>query len=236
SMHVTAIVLAAGKGSRFNPGVSKPLFRIGSKPILIYSLLALNRHPYIKDIIVAVNPLNKKNVIRKIKEYRITKVKDVVLGGLRRQDSVRKGLKALDPSADYVLIHDAARPFIDKNIISSVIKAAKKYGSAISGVPVSFTVKQAKRIEGSNPAVAALVNKTIKRSNLWEIQTPQVFKTGLILRAYKKFGNHDVTDDSSLVEKIGKKVGIVRGSHFNIKITTPQDAFIASGILKNKKF
>ncbi|MDD5155697.1 MAG: NTP transferase domain-containing protein, partial [Candidatus Omnitrophica bacterium] len=69
-MHVTAIVLAAGKGSRFNPGVSKPLFRIDSKPILIYSLLALNRHPYIKDIIVAVNPLNKKNVIRKIKEYR----------------------------------------------------------------------------------------------------------------------------------------------------------------------
>ena len=235
-MYVTAIVLAAGRGLRFNPKVSKPLFRIGSKPILFYSLLTLSRHPYVNDIIVVANSLNKKKIIEKIKEYRINKIKDVVLGGLRRQDSVIKGLEAMDSQADYVLIHDSARPFIDKNIISSVIDAAKKYGAAISGVPLAFTVKQAKRVRKQKSAVTAFIEKTLDRKNLWEIQTPQVFKTALIIKAYKKFGRLTVTDDASLAEKLKRKVGIVLGSYFNIKITSPEDLLIASEILKNKKF
>jgi 2-C-methyl-D-erythritol 4-phosphate cytidylyltransferase len=232
-MYVTAIVLAAGRGLRFNPKVSKPLFRIGSKPILIYSLLRLSRHPYVNDIIVVANSLNKKKIIKKIKEYRINKIKDVVLGGLRRQDSVIKGLEAMDSHADYVLIHDAARPFIDKNIISSVINAAKKYGAAISGVPLGFTLKQAQSVRKHKLAAAAFVEKTLDRKNLWEIQTPQVFKTTWILEAYKKFGRFNVTDDASLVEKLKKKVAIVSGPYFNIKITTPEDLAVASEIIKN---
>jgi 2-C-methyl-D-erythritol 4-phosphate cytidylyltransferase len=244
-MHVTAILLAAGRGLRFAPRVSKPLFKIGSKPILIYSLLALSRHPDVKDIIVVANSLNKKKIIAKIKGCRIDKIRDVVLGGLRRQDSVRKGLQALDSRADYVLIHDAARPFIDKNIISSVINAAKKYGAATAGVALKFTVKQAQRV---NPAsarrggvkrqnvIAAFVRKTLQRNDLWEIQTPQVFKTSLIVKAYKKFGGLNVTDDASLVEKLKKRVAIVSGSYFNIKITTGEDLAIASRIIKNKKY
>ena len=232
-MHVTAIVLAAGRGSRFNPKVSKPLFRIGSKPILVYSLLTLSRHPYVKDIIVVANSLNKKKIIEKIKECRINKIKDVVLGGLRRQDSVRRGLEVMDKHTDYVLIHDSARPFIDKNIISSVINAAKKYGAAISGVPLKVTVKQAQRVRKQKLAIAAFVKKTLDRKDLWEIQTPQVFKTALIIKAYKKFGSLSVTDDASLVEKLKKKVGIVPGSYFNIKITTTEDLAVASEIIKN---
>ena len=235
-MHVTAIVLAAGRGLRFHSRVSKPLFKIGSKPILIYSLLTLSRHPYVKDIIVVVNSLNQKKIIKKIKEYPINKIRGVVVGGLRRQDSVRKGLGILDGQADYALIHDAARPFIDKNIISSVINAAKKYGAAISGVPLAFTVKQARRARNHKLAVAAFIEKTLDRSNLWEIQTPQVFKTALIIKAYKKFGGLNVTDDASLVEKLKKRVGIVFGSYFNIKITTCEDLAVASRIIKNKKY
>jgi 2-C-methyl-D-erythritol 4-phosphate cytidylyltransferase len=232
-MHVTAIVLAAGKGARFGNKVSKPLFRLGSKPILIYSLLRLSRHPYVKDIIVVANPLNKKGIIAKIKGYRINKIKSVVLGGLRRQDSVFSGLKAIDARTDYVLIHDAARPFIDKNIISSVINAAKKYGAAISGVPLKSTLKQAQTPVKKNSA--AFVARTLDRRDLWEIQTPQAFKTALIVRAYEKFGKPSVTDDASLVEKLNKRVAIVLGSYSNIKITTAEDLAVASGIIKNRK-
>jgi len=236
-MYVTAIVLAAGRGLRFNPKVSKPLFRIGSKPILVYSLLRLSRHPYVKDIIVVANSLNKKKIIKKIKEYRINKIKDVVLGGLRRQDSVIKGLEAMDSHADYVLIHDAARPFIDKNIISSVINTAKKYGAAISGVPVKATIKEVHSAQQSTVHNSrCIVKKTLDRKKLWEIQTPQVFKKSLILEAYKKFGSLGVTDDASLVEKLKRKIGIVPGSYFNIKITTLEDLAVASEIIKNKKF
>ena len=235
-MHVTAIVLAAGKGLRFGPKVSKPLFRIGSKPILIYSLLRLSRHLEVKDIIVVANSLNKEDIIRKIKAWRINKIKAVVLGGELRQDSVARGLEALASNTDFVLIHDAARPFIDNRVISSLISAAGKYGAAVSGIPLRFTVKQAKKLKKPRSIVAAFVEKTPDRKNLWEIQTPQVFRTGVIKQAYKKFGSLRVTDDASLVEKLKKRVGIVFGSYFNIKVTTPEDLLIASGILKNKKF
>ncbi len=234
-MHLTAIVLAAGRGLRFNPKVSKPLFRIGSKPILIYSLDTLSRHPDVKDIIVVANSLNRKKIIEKIREYRINKIKDVVLGGLRRQDSVTRGLEAISRHTDYVLIHDAARPFIDQKIISSAIKAAKKYGAATSGIPLKFTVKQAKRLKRQNSLVRAFAEKTLDRSNLWEIQTPQVFKTALIVEAYKKSGNLTVSDDASLVERLKKKVGIVLGSYFNIKITGPEDLAVASEVIKYRK-
>jgi len=233
-MNLTAIVLAAGRGTRFKKKPPKPLFRIGAKPILIYSLLGLSRHPDIKDIIVVANSLNQKKIIAEIKKYRISKIKDVVLGGLRRQDSVVKGLAAIDNHTDFILIHDAARPFIDTKIISLVIKAAKKYGAAVSGVPVRPTIKQAKKINNNTGAVA-FVERTLDRKNLWEIQTPQVFKKSLIIEAYKKFGRLNVTDDASLVEKLKKKVSIVFGSYLNIKITAAEDTVVASEILKNKR-
>jgi 2-C-methyl-D-erythritol 4-phosphate cytidylyltransferase len=231
-MNLTAIVLAAGRGTRFKKNPPKPLFRIAAKPILIYSLLNLSRHPGIKDIIVVTNSLNQKKIIAEIKKYRIDKIRAVVLGGLRRQDSVAKGLAAIDNHTDFVLIHDAARPFINAKIISSVIKAAKEYGAAISGVRVRHTIKQAKKINNNTGSVA-FVEKTLDRKNLWEIQTPQVFKKSLIIEAYRKFGRLNVTDDASLVEKLKKRVSIVFGSYLNIKITAPEDIIVASEVLKN---
>ena len=230
-MRVTAILLAAGKGARLRLRLPKPLVKINSKPIIIYSLRALDRHPDIKDIIVVVNLENSQGIISQIKQYNINKVCHVIRGGLRRQDSVYNGLKVLNPDTDLVLIHDVARPFIDKRIVSSVIKEGKISSAAILGVPVKATIKKLKA-QSSKLKGKLIVEETLNRNNLWEIQTPQVFKKDLILKAYEKFGGTDVTDDASLVEKIGVKVSVVLGSYNNIKITTPEDLILAKAIAK----
>lgn len=253
-MHVSAIVLAAGKGTRFSrpnsftvrggtpthinkiiesgkSNVSKPLVKINSKPIIVFCLKTLSKHPYIKDIVVVVNSKNKEDIVRKISQYRIGKIKGIVLGGKRRQDSVRSGLKVIDNSTKLVLIHDGTRPFIDKQTVTSVIKEAQKIGAAIVGVPVRATIKKvkSKKLKVKSKFIVA---ETINRNNLWEIQTPQVFKKELVLKAYEKFGNTNVTDDASLVERSGHRVGVVMGSYFNIKVTTPEDLMIAKAILE----
>lgn len=231
NMHVTAIVLAAGKGARFKSRSPKPLVKINSKPIIIYSLRALDRHPDIRDIIVVVNLQNAQGIISQIKQHNINKVCHVIRGGLRRQDSVYNGFKALNSNTDFVLIHDVARPFINKAMISSVINAAEKSGAAILGVPVKATIKEVRSSKfGVQSRIS--VKKTLNRDNLWEVQTPQVFDKALLLKAYNKFGNTDVTDDAALVEKLGKKVSVVMGSYNNIKITTPEDLVIAEVIAK----
>lgn len=212
---------------RFTSRLSKPLIKVNSKPIIIRCLGILSQHPYIKDIIVVANSKNSISIIREIKQYRIKKIKDIILGGRLRQNSVINGLKAMDMRTGLVLIHDAVRPFIDKDMVSSVIKEASRYGAAIVGVPVKDTVKKVK--------TKFVVEKTLNRKSLWEVQTPQAFKKELILEAYERFGDIEVTDDASLVEKLGAKVKIVRGSYNNIKITTPDDLIFAEAIAKNLK-
>ncbi len=221
---VSAIVLAAGQGRRLNASVSKPLVKIGNFPAIVYSLEALNRHPEIDEIIVVVSASNQQAITRALKNYSFKKIKAFVLGGARRQDSVNNGLKEVSAKSDWVLIHDSARPFIDRKLITKVIIAAKKTGAAILGVPVKATVKSVQ------PDL--LVDKTVDRVNLWEIQTPQVFKKELIVGAYKKYSKRDVTDDASLVEKFGKKVQVVLGSDENIKITTSVDLLFAGEIAR----
>jgi 2-C-methyl-D-erythritol 4-phosphate cytidylyltransferase len=240
----TAIVLAAGEGVRLSrppnftarggTRVSKPLVEINSRPIFIYSLKVFDRHPLIRDIIVVANQKNLPAITAKVKQYRIKKVSRVVPGGRRRQDSVRRGLKRVDPGVRLVLIHDAARPFIDKDMVSSVIREAKKSGAAILGVPLKYTVK---RVKGPGPRAkkGLSVKETIDRNDLWEIQTPQVFERDLICQAHHKFANQDSTDDAMLIEKMGREVSVVRGAYSNIKITTPEDLAIARAILKSQK-
>lgn len=232
-MFVSAIVLAAGKGVRFNSKVQKPLVKIGRRPLVIHSLGVLSNHPLINEIIVVANPFNSPGITKEIKQYRIGKIKTVVLGGRQRKDSVYNGLKAIAKEASLVLVHDGARPFIDSKTLFSVIKTAKKNGAAILGVPVKATIKRAQgpklRIHGD-----IIVKDTIDRSNLWEIQTPQVFRKDIILKAYDLFRDLEATDDAMLVEKLGFKVSVVLGSYDNIKVTTPEDLVIAEAIAKKK--
>jgi 2-C-methyl-D-erythritol 4-phosphate cytidylyltransferase len=233
-MKVSAIVLAAGRSLRFSRSkISKVLTPINSKPIIIYSLEILSKHPSVRDIIVVVNEQNLKGITNQISDSRIRKIRRIVKGGIRRQDSVINALSVLNRDIDFVLIHDAARPFINRNMVSSLIKEAARYGAAIAGVPVKATIKKVKSKKEKVKSV--FVEKTLNRDNLWEIQTPQVFKKDLIVKAYKKFGRLDVTDDAMLVEKLGEKVRVVLGSYDNIKITTPEDLVVAEAILKSKK-
>ncbi len=223
---LSAIIVAAGQGRRLNAAVPKPLVKIGNLPAIVYSLGPLNRHPDIAEIIVVVSAGNQQAITKALKKYSFKKIKALVLGGERRQDSVNNGLKVVSAKSDWVLIHDSARPFIDRESITKVISAAKKTGAAILGVPVKATIKRVK--------AGLLVDQTVDRSNLWEIQTPQVFKKELILQAYKKYSKRDVTDDASLVEKLGKNVQVVPGSDENIKITTNGDLLFAGEIARRR--
>ncbi|MFH1413752.1 MAG: 2-C-methyl-D-erythritol 4-phosphate cytidylyltransferase [Candidatus Omnitrophota bacterium] len=231
-MYLSAIILAAGKGLRSKSKISKPLIKMNSKPIIFYSLKTLSSLTSIKDIVVVANTRNLKGIINSISKYRIGKVHRIVYGGKRRQDSAYSGLKAIDKRTDLVLIHDVARPFVDKKTVIALIREAKRYGAAISGVPVKATIKGVAR-RSSLVSRTQIVEKTLDRSRLWEIQTPQVFKKNLILKAYKKFNRINVTDDAMLVEKLGRRVSIVHGSYNNIKITTPEDMVIAEAISRN---
>ena len=224
---LSAIILAAGQGKRLKTALPKPLIKIGKLPVIIYSLGSLNAHPDVDEIIIVVSAGNQKAITQAIKRYTFKKVKVFVLGGKRRQDSVDNGLKAVSVNSNWVLIHDSARPFIDQESITQVIAAAKETGAAILGVPVKATIKSIK--------FKGIVDKTLERGNLWEIQTPQVFKKEIIFSAYKKYSKKNVTDDASLVEKLGKKVKLVRGSYENIKITTPEDLLFAQAIVGGKR-
>jgi 2-C-methyl-D-erythritol 4-phosphate cytidylyltransferase len=226
-MKVSAILLAAGIGARLKSKLSKPLIVIAGKPLILYSLLALEQKRQISEIIVVVNPRNKAGILTLIKRHRISKVRAVVYGDALRQDSVRNGLAQVSQHDGLVLIHDSGRPFISQGILEKLIRKAGKTKAAVLAVPVKATIKSA--------AKKLIVDKTLKRQLLWEIQTPQVFAYPLIRRAFNKFGRSLVTDDSSLVEKTGAKVHIVEGSYGNIKVTTPEDILIAECIAKNRK-
>ena len=223
---LSAIILAAGKGKRLNATVPKPLVEIGNKPAIIYSLSSLNKHPEIDEIIVVLSLANQDKIIKVIKGFNFRKIKAFVIGGRRRQDSVLNGLKAVSKNSDWVLIHDSARPFIDSKSIKKVILAAKKNSAAILGVKPKATIKFSHKRN--------IVSKTLNRDKLWEVQTPQVFKKSLILEAYRKYSKSNVTDDASLVEKLGKRVVVVEGDYRNIKITTAEDLLVAGLIIKRQ--
>ncbi|MDO8489029.1 MAG: 2-C-methyl-D-erythritol 4-phosphate cytidylyltransferase [Candidatus Omnitrophota bacterium] len=223
---LSAVILAAGAGRRLNAAIEKPLVKIGRKPVIIYSLESFSKHPDIDEIIVVVSAKNKQVITRVVEKYSFKKIKIFCLGGRRRQDSVYAGIRAVNPSCDWVLIHDCARPFVSTKSITKVISEAKRTQAAILGVPVKATIKSIKDVN--------IVDRTLDRSSLWEIQTPQVFKKELILKAYNRYIKEDFTDDASLVEKIGAKVKIVQGSYGNIKITTKEDFLFAEVIVKNK--
>lgn len=221
-MFISAIVVAAGKGLRLRSKVSKAVIKINKKPLIAYSLGVLKACREIKEIILVCNRANRG----RLKAF----AKKTVLGGKLRRDSVNNGLKAVDPQADLILIHDAARPFIDKTIVLKAINTARRYGAAVVGVPVKNTIK---KLIADNSEL--IVKETIDRKRLWEIQTPQVFKKEIIFKAYQRFSKSPATDEAMLVEKLGRKVYIVRGSYHNIKITTPEDLVIAGAIAKRWK-
>jgi len=231
-MRVEAIVPAAGLGLRLEAGLPKPLVKIAERPILIHTLRALSESRSIRRIILAVNKGCLDKFREVLKRFPVKKRIELVLGGASRRESVENCLKTIDSAANIILVHDAVRPFVSKDLIDRLLKEAKVSPAVICGVPVKATIKSV-RCHLSGIRKGYLVEKTLERESLWEIQTPQVFRRELLLEAYKKYRNGVVTDDASLVERLGVQVKVIYGSYFNIKITTPEDLLFAQAILKS---
>ena len=222
----SVVILAAGKGSRMGESINKQYLNINGYPVLYYTLKAFSQSNDIDEIIVVVAEGEmdycKEEVIEK---YGFSKVKDIVVGGTERQNSVLNGLIAVS-NCDIVLIHDGARPFITDSIISNAIIYANSYGAAACGVMPKDTIK-IKDSEGFSL-------DTPERETLFCVQTPQAFKYDLILDCHKKIHEDGikVTDDTMVVERYGNKVYLYEGSYNNIKVTTPEDLELGRQILK----
>jgi 2-C-methyl-D-erythritol 4-phosphate cytidylyltransferase len=199
---------------------------LGGKPLLFYSLKALEISPQIERVIVVVRRRALKKCRDFVSRLGFKKVQAVVAGGKRRQDSVENGLRFVGESR-FVLIHDGARPFLSTQLISRTLAACSKTGAAIAALPVIDSVK---KVRGS------WIDKTVSRENLWAAQTPQVFKKRVIEEAFERWPrNMTATDDASMVEKSGRKVTAVEGDLFNIKITFPSDLALAESLLRLRK-
>ena len=226
----SAIILAAGKGSRMKEELNKQYLVLKDRPIIAHTLRVFENCPFIDEIILVINPqeqeICKKRILDRFKYKKITQL---VSGGDERQRSVHNGLSALDERSEIVLIHDGARPLVTSKVIERCIQGAKAYGAVSAGVPIKETIKIMTKDR--------FVQYTPKREDVWITQTPQAFQIDIIKQAHDFAILHEVlgTDDAMLVEHMGKKVKMVDGDYENIKITTPEDLIAAEAILGYKR-
>jgi len=222
-MKVGAIIPAAGRGKRIGASVPKQFLEIQGKPLLHHTLTVFASCKLI-DYVVLVMPqadvdemgedwLNKYDIVR-----------EVVVGGEQRQDSVYNGFNSLEEGTDIVVVHDGVRPFTTPQMITATVEAAQQHGAAITAIPVSDTVKQ---------AADGFVKQTVSRDGLWRVQTPQAFQYGLLQQAFKKAKKDSYygTDEGSLIDYLGERVRIVPGSELNIKITRKEDLVLGESLL-----
>ncbi len=220
-MSTTAIILAAGQGKRMNSNCSKQFLEVKGKPIIVYTIEAFIKHPYIDDIILVVHEQEVKTMQVDIVDQYFGHEKlevNIVIGGHERYNSVYNGLRQLSQETDKVLIHDGARPLVSEKEITDAVNILKTEKAAILGVKAKNTYKLVDDYH--------YVTKTIPRASLYSILTPQSFRKDIIIEAYEKgLANVDgVTDDGMMVEKtLGIPVKLIEGSYENIKITTPED-------------
>ncbi len=234
---VFAVVPAAGIGKRFGADKNKPFFVLAGKPIIIWALELLQAIDEIDEIIPVVKEDDIMTAAELIEEYGIRKVKQIMPGGKERQDSVYNGLQAIPDSTSVVLIHDGGRPFADADMITEAISGVEGWDGVVAGVPVKDTIKEAGPCSQDSGADETIVLRTLERDVLYAIQTPQVFPYRVIMEAHEKARSERFygTDDASLVERCGGRIKIVAGSYCNIKITTPEDIYIAEALLKIRK-
>ena len=226
-MKVGAIIPAAGRGKRIGASVPKQFLEIQGKPLLHHTLTVFASCKLI-DYVVLVMPRADVDEMGEdwLNKYEI--VREVVVGGEQRQDSVYNGFNSLEEGTDIVLVHDGVRPFTTPQMITATVEAAQQHGAAITAIPVSDTVKQ---------AADGFVKQTVSRDGLWRVQTPQAFQYGLLQQAFKKAKKDSYygTDEGSLVEYLGERVKIVPGSELNIKITRKEDLVLGESLLSRAK-
>lgn len=223
-----ALVAAAGSSSRMG-GVNKLLQPLDGMPVLARTLTALQMAEKVDEIIIATREEDLVEISQLCKTYGITKCTKVVRGGKTRAHSVLLAAMEADPKTDLLAVQDGARPLVTPQLIDSVIAAARRCSAAAPAVPIKDTIKQVKEGEA--------IEKTIDRSTLRAVQTPQVFDAELLRAALQSAIDQElpITDDCSAVELLGKTVYLVEGDETNLKITTPTDLVIAEALLRNRE-
>ncbi|RIW30013.1 2-C-methyl-D-erythritol 4-phosphate cytidylyltransferase [Bacillus salacetis] len=226
-MKYQVIIPAAGQGKRMKAGKNKLLLELDGRPILFHTLDVFENDPECEGIILAIHEDDKETLEKLAEKHKLSKIKRMVIGGKERQDSVYNALKSVQ-DAEMILVHDGARPFIAQSTIKELVKGAETRGAAIAAAPVKDTIKK---------AAGGIVQETIERSSLWQVQTPQAFRIGLLTEAHQRAEREGFTgtDDASLVERLGEEVGIVESDYDNIKITTPEDLYFAEAILAKRR-
>ena len=219
----TAIIVAAGKSERMGAGTDKAFLSLGNRPVVAWSLIAFERCPDIDRIVLVVRKEQQVAAKAVARMFGIAKLIAIVPGGNKRQESVQAGLAACDVDTRFVVVHDGARPCVTPDVISEVVKLAKRVGAATVGRRMTDTVKRVEK--------GTAISGTEDREKLWAVQTPQAFNFRTLANAYKNLGKNDVTDDCQAVELAGETVRIYENRAPNFKITTVEDLQIASALL-----
>jgi len=219
-----AIIAAAGAGTRLASDRPKQFLQLAGKPVIFHTLQPFEECESINEVIVVLPAAESAGFLSLAGKYGLRKVSRVVPGGVTRADSVKRGLMAIRAAtAEIVAVHDGVRPFVTAEEISRTVEAARLHGAAILVGPATDTIKHVEKQK---------VIKTLDRSSLRRALTPQCFRYELLRQAYHHADVNDpsLTDESALVEQLGKPVTIVEGSARNIKITTAEDLIIAEAI------
>lgn len=226
-MNTGVVIVAAGSGKRMGGQRNKLWLPLAGEPILAHTVRLFAAHRDVDQIVLVVSEQDHADVLKWLSKEAIQLA--VVLGGAERQDSVRNGLAALSADCSYVLVHDAARPFVTREQISKMINLVERDQAVIMAVPVKDTIK----VVGST----GIVESTPARESLWAVQTPQAFRMSLLREAHEvaQQSGRLGTDDAMLVEWLGHPVKIMQGSYENIKITTPDDLWLGEEILRKRK-
>ncbi|HLG78472.1 MAG TPA: 2-C-methyl-D-erythritol 4-phosphate cytidylyltransferase [Ktedonobacteraceae bacterium] len=221
-----AVIVAAGSSQRME-GRDKLWTPLAGRFTLAYTLDTFVASPLISTIILVLNPARLEDARTLCLAEDWPKIASIIPGGTRRQDSVRAGLDQLAriaPETRWVMIHDGARPLVTSALLEAGLQAAQVHQAAVAAVPVKDTIKQAQ--EG-------IIQTTLERSQLWAVQTPQVFAFPLIYQAHHSpLAQDEATDDAALLERLGHPVAIFPGSYTNLKITTQEDLLIAEALIQ----
>lgn len=226
SPFVSAVIVAAGKGQRMGHNISKQFIPLCGIEAIARTLSAFEESRYVREVIIVSRRFEMMRMASAVKDFGFSKVANIVAGGETRQQSAANGLKAVSSRAQFIAVHDGARPLVTAECIDRVIESAYKNGAAAAAVKVKDTLKVADE--------NGVVLSTPDRSKLWAVQTPQVFDIELYRKALEKAvaEGGDYTDDCQLIEAAGGHVQLVEGEYTNIKITTVEDIAHAEAIIR----
>jgi 2-C-methyl-D-erythritol 4-phosphate cytidylyltransferase len=224
-----AILVAAGKSTRMGADVDKLLLNVAGRPVVAHAWQCFEDAECIHEIILVVRRERQEEFANLASEFNFRKPFRIVTGGKERQDSVWKGLQALSPDVKVVAIQDAARPCTSRELIEATVKLAEETGAAVAAQPVTDTIKES--------GDGRWIERTLDRSKLWSVQTPQTFRVEVIRRALATVRRRGLifTDDTAACELIGKPVRLVSSVEPNPKVTVPGDLPLVEALLRKKR-